>query len=199
MKKIAIFGGTFNPVHNGHLHLCNEMQLRFHFDKILLIPTNIPPHKKCMNLASNEERYTMLQLATNGNPLYEISDIEFRLKGKSYTYNTIQALKKDYHDCEFYLLIGSDMLKIFDQWYRYQDILKEVTVIVGAREQSEYQELIKMKKDKFQETDKLQIIDISVLPKSSTEIREAIQNKLDLSNSLSPSVLAYIQSHNLYQ
>lgn len=199
MKKIAIFGGTFNPVHNGHLHLCNEMQQKFHFDKILLIPTNIPPHKECVDLASNEDRFTMLQLAVDGNPLYEISDIEFRLEGKSYTYNTIQALKQEYQDPESYMIIGSDMLKIFDQWYRYEDILDDVTVVVGARENQEYQELILFKEEKFQNTNKIVVVDISVFPKSSTEIREAIAQKLNLDDSIPSSVLSYINSHNLYQ
>lgn len=199
MKKIAIFGGTFNPVHNGHLHLCNEIQQKFHFDKILLIPTNIPPHKECVNLASNEDRFAMLQLAVDSNPLYEISDIEFRLEGKSYTYNTIQALKQEYEDSEFYMIIGSDMLRIFDQWYRYEDILDEVTVVVGARENQEYHQLIAFKKDKYQNTNKIEIVDISIFPKSSTEIREAIAQNLNLDNSIPSSVLSYINSHNLYQ
>lgn len=199
MKKIAIFGGTFNPIHNGHLHLCDEMQKKFHFDKILLIPTNIPPHKECNELASNSDRLKMLKLATQNNPLYEVSDIEYRLQGTSYTYHTIQALKQEYKNCEFYLIIGSDMLRIFDKWYRYRDILSEVTVVAGAREEQEWNELIMLKNEKFQNTNKIEIVDISVFPKSSTEIRNAIKNNGDIEGSVPLSVLSYIYAHNLYR
>lgn len=197
-RKIAIFGGTFNPVHNGHIHICLQCQKKFRFDQILLIPTNIPPHKSAVDLASNEDRFEMLRLATKENPLFCVSDIEYRLSGTSYTYHTIQQLKKENQNDSYYLIVGSDMLRMFDKWYRYQDILKEVTLLVGAREQSEYNELMKIKKNDYSDSEKIQIINIDVLELSSTEIRKDIKKGISIERLVHPDVQQYIYSHNLY-
>ncbi|MEG2428866.1 MAG: nicotinate-nucleotide adenylyltransferase, partial [Oscillospiraceae bacterium] len=115
--KIGIFGGSFNPIHNGHLNLCYQCNKIFNFDEILLIPTNIPPHKSNAQFISNSHRINMINLAIENQALIKSSEIEFQLGGTSYTYNTIIALKKIYPiDTEFYFLIGSDMLEIFDKW-----------------------------------------------------------------------------------
>ncbi len=196
--KIAIFGGTFNPVHNGHLHFCEQCQSICHFDKILLVPTNIPPHKPSKSLVSNEDRLNMLKLATKNNSLIEVSDIEYTLGGTSYTYNTIKAIEKIYNNSELFLLIGSDMFRIFDTWYNYNEILNSVTVVVGARETSEYEQLIQLKQTKFLSNDKIHIVNIDVYEMSSTEIRQAILNKLSIENYLNPNVLSYIKKYNLY-
>lgn len=197
-RKIAVFGGTFNPVHNGHIHLCLQCQKQFHFDKILLIPTNIPPHKSAVDLASNEDRLEMLRLATKDNPLFSVSDIEYRLSGTSYTYHTIRQLKKEYQNDTFYLIVGSDMLRMFDKWYRYGDLLDEVTLIAGAREQNEYNELIELKRQNFSNSDKIQIINIEIVELSSTQIRKNVLENQSIERLVHPNVLKYIESHQLY-
>lgn len=199
MNKIAIFGGTFNPVHNGHINLCNECQNIYNFDKILLIPTNIPPHKKPVDLASNQDRYNMLKLAISGNDKFDVSEIEYKYDKKSYTINTVLSLKKQYPNSEFYFILGSDMLKTFNEWYRYEDILKEVKLVVGARHQKEFSELLDIKSKFSNLAEKIDIVNINVMEISSTMIRENITKNKDIKNLVDNKVLKYITEHNLYK
>lgn len=195
--KIAVFGGAFNPVHNGHINLCLECDKFFNFDKILLIPTNIPPHKSADNLASNQDRLSMLKLASKTNSLFDVSDIEYHLEGTSYTYKTILELKKIYKNADLYLIVGSDMLKMFHKWYNYKQLLDEVTLVVGAREKSEYEELIKIKEN-LVNSKKIEIININVITLSSTQIRECIKKNENISHFVNKDVEKYIYSHKLY-
>lgn len=199
MERIAIFGGTFNPVHRGHIHLCSECQQIYHFDKILLIPTNIPPHKNAPILASNIDRYNMLTLSVGDIPYFEVSDIEFQLGEKSYTINTVLALKKQYPKGDFYLIIGSDMLRMFSKWARYEDILKEVTLVVGARHEAEFEELVSIKQKLLSLSHKVDIINISVLDISSTQIREKQSKGEAISELVAPAVEGYIKKNHLYE
>lgn len=198
LQKIAIFGGSFNPIHNGHINLCMQCQTQMGFDKILLIPTNIPPHKTSKELASNNDRLTMLRLAVSNDPLFEISDIEFRLSGVSYTYNTILALEKEYKNSEFYLIIGSDMLEMFHKWYCYRELLEKVTLVVGARKKNEFLTLQKIKEEAFSSSEKIQILNISVVDVSSTQLRQAIKNGDNPKDYLNQQVYDYIKAKNLY-
>jgi nicotinate-nucleotide adenylyltransferase len=133
-QKIGVFGGAFNPVHNGHinlaLHYLNELEL----DKILFIPTASPPHKSDDDFAPKEDRINMLSLAISSFDKFEISDIEFKLTGKSYTYLTLSELEKIYENAEFHLIIGADQMLHFDKWYKYKEILSLVTLCTSARE-----------------------------------------------------------------
>lgn len=101
--KIGIFGGAFNPVHNGHLNLAKHYLDELGLDKILFIPTNIPPHKSNEDFAGRKDRFNMLRLAIKPYDKFEVSDIEFKRDGKSYTYDTLLELKKIYKNAEFYL------------------------------------------------------------------------------------------------
>ena len=122
--KIGIFGGAFNPIHNGHLHLLDELyraEMPFgQFDKLLIIPTANPPHKSSDGLISAEHRIAMIKLAIKELEYadnIEISSIELESTEKSYTYTTLVKLKKIYPDAEFVLFIGSDQLFYFPKWY----------------------------------------------------------------------------------
>lgn len=197
--KIAIYGETFNPVHNGHIHLLTECSKIYSFDKILLIPTNLPPHKKAQKLASNEDRFDMLKLAIEGENCFEISDIEYKLGEKSYTIYTINMLKKQYENAEFYLIIGSDMLRMFDKWYRYEEILNCTKLVVGARRDAEYNELFAMK-DSFGElSSQIEIVKINALDVSSTQIRENIKLCKDIDGLVNHKVKEYILKKGLYK
>lgn len=196
--KIAIFGGTFNPVHNGHIHLSKECLMRYSFDKILLIPTNLPPHKAAKGLISNEHRLNMLTLATENEDMFEVSDIEYRLGSKSYTINTINELKKQYKQAEFFLIAGSDMLLMFKKWHRYEDILKSVTLIVGARHEAEYERLLSFSQSFGELSQKIQIINIAPIDISSTLIRQKLANHESINELVNFRVEKYIKEHNLY-
>lgn len=198
-QKIAILGGTFNPVHNGHLHLACAVNDYCHFDHVLVIPTNLPPHKQTCDLVSNEHRFEMCRLAFKGIPGFEVSDIEFRLAGKSYTVRTLQQLRKYYPNAEFYLLMGSDMFLSFHLWYRYQDILDMSKIIAIARNSGEYS-LLKAQEKRHEEYEgRVKILDFPTVSISSTQIREAIRNHQSVSGLLPSEVLEYIKKNHLFE
>ncbi len=147
MARIGIFGGTFNPVHTGHVRLCRQCMKSLQLDSMLVIPAKIPPHKDAPALAPDNDRIAMLKRAFAGLPV-TVSDIECRLSGKSYTVRTLRLLKEQYPDDDFYLLIGSDMLYTFEQWREYETILSLAQVVAGARHEDEYHALCE-KKESF--------------------------------------------------
>ena len=199
MSRIAIFGGTFNPVHNGHINLCLECNRYFNFDKILLVPDNIPSHKSADDLVSNEHRFNMLSIATRDEKLFKVCDIEYKLKGKSYTVNTISELKKIYPTDELFLIIGSDMLFMFEQWYAFKEILKSVTLVVGARQQDEYDAMLRHIGKFGKLSRNIEVVRINVVDISSSDIRKKIKNGDDVSEYLNDGVLAYISKNKLYK
>lgn len=199
MKRVAIFGGTFNPIHLGHINLCQECGKHIYLDKVILIPTNIPPHKETNQLADDYHRLQMCQLAVQGNCWFEVSDLEIKRKGVSYTIHTIEKLKQQHSDWKLYFLIGSDMLFMFHKWYQYQKILEQVDLIVGAREPKEYERMVAYTQKILKNHQNIHIIHIQPFPVSSTKIRQLIQQNQPVKKYLPSNVFDYIQQHHLYQ
>ena len=131
--KIGILGGTFNPVHVGHLILAEEAREKLGLDKIIFIPANLPPHKDNIDIANPQARLKMLKLATKGNKYFVVSDIEIKRLGRSYTIDTIKTLKDKYSKDELYFIIGSDLLKYLEEWRDLNEIFKIVKFIVATR------------------------------------------------------------------
>lgn len=196
--RIGIFGGAFNPVHNGHLNLAETFFEDLRLDKLLLIPTAKPPHKSDEGLLSGEDRVNMLRLAVENKP-YEISTIEFERKDKSYTYDTLIELKRLYPDSEFFLIIGADQFIHFDKWYRYSDILDMVTLCTSARENEEEKQLIIKSAQRLGIKDSFYMSSRAVIRVSSSEIREKIKNGSDVSSLLPKKVFDYISEKGLYR
>ena len=139
MSRTGILGGSFDPVHIGHVELAKTAAADLKLEKLLVIPAFDPPHKNSC-IASFEQRYRMLELSFEGIPKVTVSDIEKRLGGKSYTINTIRALKNELGRTDLYLIIGSDQLYTIEQWYMYGSILKETHTVqlhryAGVRQQ----------------------------------------------------------------
>lgn len=200
-QKIGVFGGAFNPVHNGHINLASLYFDRLSLDKIIFIPTFIPPHKSADGLASCEDRMNMLRLAVGDNPNFEISDIEYKRGGKSYTYDTLQELNALYENAEFYLIVGADQFLNFHTWYNYREILKSATLCTSARES----EREKARLRNYAKTldglnpDGYYILDEPVLRVSSSEIREKIRRGGDISSLVPAEVEKYIREKKLYE
>jgi nicotinate-nucleotide adenylyltransferase len=131
--KIGILGGTFNPVHIGHLILAEEAREKLGLDKVIFIPTALPPHKDNVNIAPAADRLKMLKLATKSNKYFAVSDVEIKRKGRSYTIDTLKELKKKYKNDELYFIIGSDLLKYLNEWKDLSQILKMVEFIAATR------------------------------------------------------------------
>lgn len=129
--KLGIFGGTFNPIHSGHLLLaemaCDVLKL----DRVLFIPTGTPPHKHVKGLLSGATRLKMVRLGIKGNPKFAASDIEIKRVGVSYTFDTIKVLKKKYAKARLYLIVGADMLTV--RWKYWDAITRECSVVAARR------------------------------------------------------------------
>ena len=131
--KIGILGGTFNPVHIGHLILAEEAREKLGLDKIIFIPANLPPHKDNVNIANPQSRLKMLKLAIKGNKYFVVSDIEIKREGRSYTIDTIKVFKQKYAQDELYFIIGSDLLTYLDEWKDLDKIMSMVKFIAATR------------------------------------------------------------------
>jgi nicotinate-nucleotide adenylyltransferase len=115
--RVGILGGSFNPIHIGHLVMAEEVYHYHHLSKVLFIPLGCPPHKILSDLADVSDRYEMVRQAINGNDHFEVSDIEIKRTGKSYTINTLESIIRLYEgDCELYLIIGDDTLQELPTW-----------------------------------------------------------------------------------
>ncbi len=198
MSSIGIFGGTFNPIHNGHMHLANMALRELELSRLIFIPSNIPPHKASENLCSNDDRFKMCSLAVSGIQKFQVSDYELTRPGKSYSVYTAEYFRELFPSERIFMLIGSDMLLSFDSWYRYQDILKTVDLAVVSRENDD-REILEKKADFLKKYGNIKIIDSAPYVISSTEIREKIKRDEKFSCYLPEKVVQYIRLNNLYK
>lgn len=131
--KIGILGGTFNPIHIGHLILAEEVREKLRLDKIIFVPSYLPPHKDGIDIANAGHRHTMVGLAIKNNKYFMVSDIEIERDGRSYTIDTLKEFKRIYPGEELHFIIGSDLLKYLEEWKDLEDIIKLVKFIVATR------------------------------------------------------------------
>ncbi len=192
--KLGIYGGTFNPVHLGHIHLLKEVKRQTGLDKILVMPDRVPPHKMADDLASAEDRAKMLRLATAGMEGVEVSEMELEKEGRSYTYLTLRELKKRFPGDTLYLIMGADMLLSFDRWRNWEEILENAHLIAAARDDGEYEALLR----KARVLGNTDVLKITPLPMSSTDVRRAVSEKKPLSGMVPEAVENYILAAGLY-
>lgn len=181
MVKTGIFGGSFNPIHNGHISLARQLLERAGLDEVWLMVSPQNPLKQESDLLDDEQRMTMVRLALENEPNIIASDYEMHLSKPSYTWNTLQALTKEFPDHEFVLLIGGDNWALFDKWYHSGDILKNYQVVVYPRRGAEGG------------LEGLKLIDIS-----STEIRQRIKEGRGIRRMVPKAVADYIKEKRLY-
>ncbi|MDD4609057.1 MAG: nicotinate (nicotinamide) nucleotide adenylyltransferase [Bacteroidaceae bacterium] len=190
MKKIGLFGGSFNPIHIGHLALANFLCENRYVDEIWFLVSPQNPLKKQEELLNDEERLTLAQLAIGDYPHFKVSDFEFQLPRPSYTYHTLGELKKAYPEHLFTLLIGSDNWQIFHKWKDADLILKENPLIIYPR--------VGFTVDKKMLPAHVLLANTPTFDVSSTFIRESIQTGKDIRFFLTPAVYTYIKAHQLY-
>ena len=206
-QRWGIFGGTFDPIHRGHLITVSEVALRANLDKVLLVPAARPPHRGSPG-ASAEHRLNMAVLAIADQPGFEVDDRELKRDVPSYTYDTVQSLKHDNPDNCLYLIVGLDAFLGIESWHRWQELLQSIHFIVMRRPGWDVPRDVPRwwragQIDNLDETDKCQggkfiIMDIEPVPVSATEIRYGIANGIDVSELVPIPVWEYIRSNNLY-
>ena len=187
--KIGILGGTFNPIHLGHLILAEEVCQKIGLRKVIFIPTNLPPHKNNGDIIPANHRLKMLRLAVKGNPLFCVSDIEIRKGGRSYTIDTIKEFSRIYPNDQFYFIIGSDLIKYLNEWKDLKEIIAVVKFIVATRPGFPLKDL----------PDYMTTIDIRAVDISAFEIRECIKQNYSFRYLVPGAVRDYIIRKRLYK
>jgi nicotinate-nucleotide adenylyltransferase len=199
--KIGIFGGTFSPPHMGHVRAAEAFIDGVGLDKLLVIPTFISPHKEGIRVEPSEVRLEMCRLAFVMDKC-EISDIEIKRGGKSYTVLTLRSLREIYPEDELFMLCGTDMFLTLGKWFRAEEIFRLCTVVCVRRESDdETERKIKEKDDIYREQFGARIRHISLIPTelSSSEVRETNQNEGDISEMVPPAVEEFIKHRRLYE
>ncbi|KPN79600.1 putative nicotinate-nucleotide adenylyltransferase [Apilactobacillus kunkeei] len=187
-KKIGIIGGTFNPIHNGHLFIADQVRSQLGLEKVYFMPDFIPPHVDHKDAIDADDRINMVNLAINDNDKFDIEMLEIINRGKSYTYNTMVELKRRHPDYEYYFIIGGDMVEYLPKWYRVDDLFK-LTHFVGVR------------RENYPMSTKYPVIwvDVAKLDISSTLIRKLVSNHQSIRYLVPDAVLKYIKEHHLYE
>lgn len=191
MKSVGILGGSFDPIHLGHLITSYDVLEKRNLEKIIFVPCHISPHKTDQKPTEDIHRLNMVKLAIEKYPYFESSDYEIRKRDVSYTYNTLVELKKSYDKIE--LIIGFDNLIVFDKWFRPDDILQLATVVVMKREIDN----IPVKHNKY--FDSAILLETTLIDISSTEIRVRVKNNETIDYLVPSKVKEYISKHGLYK
>lgn len=200
MSKIGVFGGTFNPIHNGHILLAQYCKSELELDRVILIPTYSPPHKASDELANEVHRFNMCNIVCNKLDGFEVSDIEIRRKGKSYSYQTLISLKEIYPNDELFFIMGADMFLSLNKWKNPDIIFNTASIITIPRDTSDVIELKKYYKDVLEPMGaKAYVLPNSVLQVSSTYIRDNIENYNIVKDLVDSRVYDYIISNKLYR
>lgn len=189
---IGLLGGTFDPVHNGHISIAKSFRQSKYLNELWILLTPDPPHKPDLPVAGFDIRYKMLQAAMNGYDDIKISDIERKLPKPSYTVQTLAHLNNEYPDKNFYLCMGEDSLAGFKSWHKWQEILRYCMLLVAERPNghAKFDTLIE-KHAYFIPHDPIEI--------SSTEIRKRIASGKDITRFVPGKVEDIINKYNLYR
>ena len=189
--KIGILGGTFDPVHLGHLQLAQNARAQFLLDKVVFVPAYQSPHKRELPpRTSATDRYEMVRLAIEGTPFFELSDFEIAKKGISYSYDTLDEFEKEYPQSTFFLILGKDTFEGIDAWHRAAELKKKVRFLVAKRGAGEIG---------APEGARVERIQMPLCPISASGIREAIEQGKNVDDHVPPKVLQFIRAHALYR
>lgn len=198
--RIGIAGGTFDPVHNGHLVIANAIKEKYCLDKVIFIPVGNPPHKKAIKVADAEHRYKMLYSAVTFRAGFEVSRIEIDRTGLTFTIDTLTELKRIYGDAsKFFFITGADVIYDIVTWREFERVFTMCEFITTLRpgfERSEFLNIVNKLKLKYNV--KISIIELPLVDISSTMIREKISKNQTIKGLVPESVEKYIIDNRLY-
>jgi nicotinate-nucleotide adenylyltransferase len=191
--KIGILGGTFNPIHNGHLTIAEYVRKEFKLSKVIFIPCNIPYHKKSLKLLPSDQRLDMVKIAVKENKFFEASDIDIKRGGLTYSIDTLKELKSVYSNKDsFYFIIGMDSLIELPLWREIKTLAKLCRFIVVKRPGFNKRRMQSFLSPRIFYSD-APLVDIS-----SSEIRNKVKRKQPLKNLVLDSIIKYIKKHSLF-
>jgi len=186
--KIGILGGTFNPIHIGHLILADEVREKLSLDKVIFVPTYIAPHKQNSAVAAASDRLKMVKSAVKDNKFFQVSDIEIKRKGLSYTVDTVKAFNKKFPGDELYFVTGSDLLKYLDEWKDFRELISLVKFVVATRPGYPLENIPSY----------VQRVSIRAVDVSAFEIRDCAKNGKSFRYLVPEAVFEYINKKRLY-
>lgn len=193
-----MFGGTFNPVHNGHILLAREAMAQYPADQFWMMPAKIPPHKEAPELAADCHRLAMCAFAAKEIPGGNVSSFEIERESVSYTIYTLQALTAAYPHARFTFLMGSDMLLSFQRWFQWREILKLADLLAASRRNEDASPLERAAEELRREGGSVTLLPIRPFEISSSEIRRRIRSGEEYACYLPREVVQYIQEQGLY-
>lgn len=194
-KRVGIMGGTFDPIHHGHLVAASEVAARFHLDKVIFVPTGEPWQKMDKQVSSAEDRYLMTVIATASNPRFEVSRVDIDRQGPTYTIDTLSDIAAEYPDAELFFMTGADALANILSWKQWDKLFSMATfvgvtrpgyAIDGTAVPAEYRDLVK-------------IMEIPAMAISSTSCRRRARAGLPVWYLVPDGVVQYIHKRGLYQ
>ncbi|MCR4801605.1 MAG: nicotinate-nucleotide adenylyltransferase [Lachnospiraceae bacterium] len=198
-KKKGIMGGTFNPIHNGHLKMAEYAFKEGNLDEIMFLPSGHPDYKSYIRIASGEDRMEMIRLAIEDTPYFFVSDIEIQRKGNTYTYDTMSFLNKEHPDISYYYIIGADSLFQLHTWHNAKELLKMVPFLVATRDGNSMEQLTARAKElECQYGASISLLHMPNTEVSSHEIREMVEQNKSIENLVPIKVMQYIMTKGLY-
>ncbi|WP_367342327.1 nicotinate-nucleotide adenylyltransferase [Limosilactobacillus sp.] len=186
-KRVGIYGGTFNPIHNAHLLVADQAGKALCLDRVLFMPDYQPPHVDHKDAIDARDRVAMIKLAIADNSFFGLEMDEINRQGVSYTYDTMKRLKKKHPDTDYYFIIGGDMVDYLPKWHKIDELAKMVQ-FVGVR---------RPKADNFSKYPVIWV-DVPQVDFSSTDIRKRVANGRPIRYMVPSAVQDYIEEHHLY-
>lgn len=199
-KRIGLLGGTFNPIHLGHLSLAEQAREKLRLDKMIFIPTNLPPHKRNKGLTSAEERLDMVSLAIKSHPCFLVSNAEIMRGGLSYSVDTAREFKRRFPQAQLYFIVGADFLKEISTWKDLPRLKRICKFVVAHRPGYPFTPPLRSRRAGFEGLSRnMQAIKITPLDISSTGIRKRIKTKKSIRYLVPEEVRSYILRKRLYR
>lgn len=194
MRRCGIMGGTFDPIHLGHLVTAEAALHEYELDAVYFVPSGQPPHKE--DVTDCAHRYLMTLLATVAHPRFIVSRVEIDRAGYSYTYDTVQHFARQFEHCEIYFITGADVMHDIHKWHRYKELLQSCNFVAATRPGFGISEVGTLTP---QELNGIHFLDVPSLAISSTDIRRRVRTARPIKYLVPSSVEGYIYKHGLYQ
>lgn len=199
VSRLGILGGTFDPIHYGHLVAAQEAASALRLDRVLFIPTREPPHKRGEPVLAVEHRLEIVRRGISGNPRFELSTIEIERPGPSYTVDTLRELRRLYPDGELHFIVGMDLLADLPTWHNPGGIVQLAVIVAVTRRRWEAVDLGWLEAAVPEAAGRVQVLPIPGLDISSTEVRERIAAGRPIRYLVPDGVIGYIQEQGLYR
>ncbi|AFQ45868.1 nicotinate-nucleotide adenylyltransferase [Desulfosporosinus meridiei] len=199
VNRLGIMGGTFDPIHYGHLVAAEMARAEFKLDEVLFIPTGKPPHKDRRDISDAKLRYEMVKLAIEDNLAFAVSSLEIEREGPSYTVETLRVLRRTYPEHELYFITGSDALLEIFSWRESEEILSMIEFIGAARPGFDAKDfLLKVQHEHPESQGKIHYLEVPALAISSTDIRARVRRGEPIRYLLPEPVRLYLEKEGLY-